>query len=65
MDEALDRWLTVREAALYMNVSEDLMRERIGKIPGAGRTLGETGDWRVKASMIDAYMTGEGSPGDA
>jgi len=56
MTETSDRWLTVSEAAEYAGVSADVMRERMKLIPGAGRTNGKTGDWRVKASAIDAFL---------
>ena len=57
LDTQKDRWLTVPEAAQYAGLSEGVMRDRIKDIPGAGRTLGATGDWRVKASAIDAFMS--------
>ena len=51
-------WLTVKQAAEYMGIGEDAMRDRIHDIPGAARTRGKTGRWRVKASAIDAFMNG-------
>ena len=57
-----ERWLTIPEAAEYAGLSEDAMRDRIAEIPGAGRTRGESGDWRVKASDIDNYMRAATKP---
>jgi len=51
-----ERWLSLTEAAEYMGISVDAMQDRIAEIPGAGRTRGGTGHWRVKASAIDSYM---------
>lgn len=57
-----DRWLTIREAAEYMGVSVSQARRLIpGTIPGASRA-GEHGHWRIKASAIDKYMEGRGTP---
>ena len=53
-----DPWLTVTQAAEYCGLTADSMRDRMKLIPGAGRSNGKTGDWRVKASMIDAFMRG-------
>ena len=51
-----DRWLTTRQAADYLSVSIETMRSLMPEIPGACRTRGERGDWRVKADMIDEWM---------
>jgi len=58
MTEQKDRWLTVAEAAEYAGLTADVMRDRMKLIPGAGRTNGKTGDWRVKASAVDAFLAG-------
>jgi len=57
-----DRWMTTAEAAEYLNVTTDVMRERMKLIPGAGRTKVDRGDWRVKQSQVDAWMAGERKP---
>lgn len=51
-----DRWLNVHEAAEYVGLSDEVMRERMPGISGATRTKIGTGDWRVKASMLDAWL---------
>ncbi len=53
-----DPWLSVTEAADYAGLHPMRMRQLLadGKIPGAGRTQGDSGDWRVKASQIDAWF---------
>jgi hypothetical protein len=51
-------WMSIKEAAEYTGMTEKALRERIAEIPGAGRTRGTSGDWRVKPSALDAYLTG-------
>ena len=52
-------WLNTRQAAAYLSVSVDTMRSMMPEIPGARRTRGERGDWRVKAEMIDEWMAAQ------
>jgi len=54
-----EHWLNTRQAAEYLNVGVDTMRSMMPEIPGARRTRGERGDWRVKADMIDEWMAAQ------
>lgn len=51
-------WMTVKEAADYAALSTSMLRACFnrGEIPGAVRTSGPTGRWRVKREHIDAWL---------
>jgi hypothetical protein len=58
MADQTDNWMTLREAAAYAGYGPEKMAAIIAKIPGATKVEGRgpSGEWRVKASMIDDYF---------
>jgi len=56
MTNQQERWLNVQEAAAHLGVSVELMQVKMPSVPGARKTSGSRGHWRVKASMLDAWM---------
>ena len=52
-----DEFLTLREAAERLRLNPETMRLKFarGKIPGAFRTDGSRGDWRVSLADLQAW----------
>lgn len=58
------RDLTTRETAELLGLANHRTVEhycRAGRLPGAYKTSGETGDWRVPAAAIDAFRSRAGT----
>jgi excisionase family DNA binding protein len=62
-EAAAGRDLTTREAAAVMGLDSRTVERycRAGRLPGAFKTSGETGDWRVPSTAIDAFRTRAGT----
>lgn len=58
MAKEKDNWMTLREAAEYIGWGPEKMATVIASIPGAMKVPGRgpSGEWRIKASMIDKYI---------
>jgi excisionase family DNA binding protein len=53
-----DRYLTVKQVATILNLSEPAVRARLrdGRLPGGIRLGGDKAGWRVKQSELDAWL---------
>lgn len=57
------RDLTTREAAALLGLDSRTIERycRAGRLPGAFKTSGETGDWRVPAAALEAFRIRAGT----
>ncbi len=63
-ETAPGRDLTTRETAALLGLANHRTVEqycRAGRLPGAYKTSGETGDWRVPAAAIEAFRSRAGA----
>ena len=63
-ETAAGRDLTTRETAARLGLANHRTVEqycRAGRLPGAYKTSGETGDWRVPAAAIETFRSRAGA----